>query len=440
MGNDEVISHVFSLPRSHTRTNCSSSVQSELGLEKLTHVKWAALYFLSGVLKRLLPGLSGLFLMSMASFAYGEALQFVYIHGTNENSSVSQKLYNERVAKLHPEMKAALEKEPLIKAHLLENGQLPISPKTLNFFWGDKSHLSITAVRRNVLNIQLNKGFFKLAERGREKLAYTLHDAVWVEQQSNKKIIVNGLYDAVTQAGPQPIMLMGHSAGSLVAYDFLMYRLPYLDIQDFGKDLHVDPAVLAKFKASGTQNTCLEALLSSSAIRYDAQGKLVAFFSGLESQIPSDFLAKYRAQWLQNLPGFTQQYCLPENKVRGLVTFGSPLALFYSLAVNPERDESYLTASMVRYMLAHQMVWLHVNHSDDIIALPLPDKPRILEVITNRLGTPPVLQGGFVKNYVYINRGANFINAHGWYWRKPKNFSQAVAKAYHQGYLQWYPQ
>lgn len=369
-----------------------------------------------------------------------ETLQFVYIHGTNRNTDKSQGDFNEEVTKLHPYIKAALEKEPLVQAHLLENGQLSISPQTINFFWGDKSHLSIQAVRRNIFIPQLNKGFLHLGQRAREKLAFTLHDAIWVEQQTNKKSIVEALFDSVMKGGTQPIMLMGHSAGSLVSFDFLMYRLPYLDIQDFAKDLHADPVVLANIKAAGTQNTCLEALLSSSAIRYDAQGKLVPFFKSIEPQIPPDLLTIYRRQWLETLPAFTKQYCLPENKVRGLVTFGSPLALFFSLAANPEKDESYLTASMVSYMLAHNIAWLHVNHWDDFIALPLPDKPRILEVVTNRLGSPPVLKGGFVANYIYLGHGANFYNAHSWYWRDPKAFAEAVAKDYHQGYLNWYPQ
>lgn len=368
-----------------------------------------------------------------------EALQFVYIHGTNQNTDKSQGHFDEEVTKVHPYIKAALEKEPLVQTHLLENGQLSISPQTINFFWGDKSHLAIQAVRRNIFVPQLDKGWLHLGQRAREKLAFTLHDAIWVEQQTNKKAIVGDLFETVMKGGTQPIMLMGHSAGSLVSFDFLMYRLPYLDIQDFAQDLHADPVVLAHIKAAGTQHTCLEALLSSSAIRYDAQGKLVPFFKGIEPQIPPDLLTIYRKQWLESVPAFTKQYCLPENKVRGLVTFGSPLALFYSLAANPQKDESYLTASMVSYMLAHNIAWLHVNHWDDFIALPLPNKQRILEVVTNRMGSPPVLKGGFVANYIYLGHGANFYNAHGWYWRDPKAFAQAVAKDYHQGYLDWYP-
>ena len=372
--------------------------------------------------------------------AQAEELQFVYIHGANQNSPSSQAAFNVRVTKLHPEMTEALMQEPLAKAHLLENGTLGIAPQPINFFWGDKSHLAIEAVRRNIANPLLNRGWLKLGERARQKLSYTLHDAIWVEQQTNKKAIVGELFDAVNHAGSRPIMLMGHSAGSLVAFDFLMYRLPYLNIQDFAKDLHADPVVIAQLQAQGKQYTCLEALLSASAIRYDAQGKLVPFFAGIEPQIPPDFLAIYRRNWMASLPGFTQQYCLPENKVRGMVTFGSPLALFYSLVANPEKDESYLVASMVSYMLAHHIAWLHVNHWDDFIALPMPNKARILSVISTRLGTPPVLNGGFVQNYLYLGGGATFINAHSWYWKKPKAFAQTVAKAYHQGYLDWYPE
>ncbi len=383
--------------------------------------------------------LVGAFLSFGAVGVYAEELQFVYIHGTNQNSPTSQDAFNGRVTKLHPYIRAALIKEPLASEHLLEKGTLGISPQTINFFWGDKSHLSIAAVKRNIANPLLSRGWLRLGERAREKLAYTLHDAIWVEQQTNKKAIVGELFDAVSHTGHQPIMLMGHSAGSLVAFDFLMYRLPYLNIQDFARDLRADPVVMAQLQEKGEQYTCLEALLSSSGIRYDAQGKLAPFFSGIEPQIPPDLLAIYRRNWMTSLPDYTRQYCLPENKVRGMVTFGSPLALFYSLVANPEKDESYLVSSMVSYMLSHNMVWLHVNHWDDFIALPMPNKARILSVMSTRLAKPPVLNGGFVENYLYLGGGATFINAHSWYWKKPRNFAQTVAKAYHQGYLDWYP-
>lgn len=373
------------------------------------------------------------------SLAQSETLKFVYIHGTNQNTAASKGKFNADVAMLHPHIKSALENEPLAREHLLNQGKMTIDPESLNFFWGDKSHLAIEAVRRNVALPELSKGVLKLGDRGRKKMAFMLHDAVWVEQQTNKKAIVSSLYDAVSKTGTQPIMLMGHSAGSLVTFDFLMYRLPYLDLQDFAQDLHANPDMLAKIKANGSQYTCLEALLASSAIKYDPQGKLVPYFSGIESKIPPDLLDTFRNQWLTTFPDYTRQYCLPQNKVRGLVTFGSPLALFYSLAANPEKDESYLVASMIHYMLANNIAWLHVNHWDDIIALPLPGKARILEKVDERLKKPAELNGGFVESYIYTGSGATFISAHSWYWRRPASFSKTVAKAYKIGYQDWYP-
>lgn len=397
------------------------------------------IFNLPGFIKPLLYSVLLLLWFGVPDASQAESIKFVYIHGTNQNTPQSQQHFNQEVAGLHPEIIKALEKEPLAKRHLLENGRLSIDPKSLNFFWGDKSHLAIEAVRRNIFIPQFNRGFLKLGERARQKVAFTLHDAVWVEQQTNKKEIIAGLFDAVFKTGDQPIMLMGHSAGSLVTFDFLMYRLPYIDPQDFASDLHVAPEVMEKIKQNGASHTCLEALLASSGIRYDTHGRLAPFFSEIEPKLPPELLSLYRTQWIVGMPGFTKQYCLPESKVRGLVTFGSPLALFYSLAANPQKDESYLVASMVYYILSHNMVWLHVNHWDDIIALPLPDKQRFLSVMQNRLKKPAVLNGGFIENYIYAGSGANFINAHGWYWRKPKKFAGAVAKAYHIGYQTWYP-
>jgi len=369
-----------------------------------------------------------------------ELLKFVYVHGTNQNAAESQQKFTREVAGLQPYLKAALEQEPLAEAHLLDGGRMKIDPQTLDFFWGDKSHVSIEAVRRNIFLPQLNRGFLKLGERSRKKLAFTLHDAIWVEQQSNKKAIIGDLFEQVSKTGTQPIMLLGHSAGSLVTFNFLLYRLPYLDMRDFAQELRVSPEVMSKLQAGGDSYTCLEALLSSSGIRYDVHGKLSPFFTGIEPQLPPELLSLYRTQWFESMPRFTQQYCLPQNKVRGMVTFGSPLALFYSLAANPEKDESYLTMSMVSYMLAHNIAWLHVNHWDDFIALPLPGRKRVIEVTTRRLSHPLVMNGGFVENYIYQGGGATFVHAHSWYWTRPRAFAQAVARAYHDGYLDWYPE
>lgn len=366
-------------------------------------------------------------------------LRFVYIHGTNQNTPGKHEQFNRSVARLHPQIKSAMERDPLVQSDFLEGGALGISDQTLNFFWGDKSQVAIQAVRRSVFNPQLGYGWLQLGQRARQKLNFTLHDAIWLEKESDKKAVLDALYRAIMEDRQQPIVLMGHSAGSLVAFNLLLYRLPYLNIQDFARELAVPPDVLAMLQQQNASSTCLEALMSSSSIRYDAQGKLVPFLKGLESIAQTPDIEAFRQKRVADLPLYTQQYCLPEGMVRGLVTFGSPLMLFYSTVANPEKDESYLTANMMRYMLARHMVWLHVNHSDDFIALPLPKRQQILTAVENRLGVAPVLGGGFISDYLYLRKGANLYDAHGWYWNRPKVFAHAVTRAYDLGYRDWYP-
>ncbi len=372
-----------------------------------------------------------------------QPIEFVYIHGTNQNSPESHTNFNQRVAKLHPQIMTAMNHEPLVKSRLLENGKLSISPQTLNFFWGDRSRVAIQAMKRNVLSPQLMAGFLRLAARARQKLDYTLHDAIWLEKDSNKKGVLNDLFlalnDPDTPDGQQPIVLMGHSAGSLLAFNLLLYRLPYLDIQAFATELNVDPRMLADIKTQGTSHTCLEALLSSSAIRYNAEGNLTPFFKGLEPSLPESLLQDYRNQWLANLPIYTKQYCLAPGRVKGIVTFGSPLTMFYSTVANPKKDENYLTASMMSYLIANNVFWLHINHFNDFIAVPLPEKKQILGMITERLSLAPTLGGGFIQNKVCMQRGANVLNAHSWYWNKPRDFAQSIAQTYRLGYQEWYP-
>lgn len=396
----------------------------------------------AGILCVLMMGLSGArgWAQIDPEATPADALRFVYIHGTNLNTPESHDRFNQSVANLHPHIKTALESDPLVRSSFLQDGSLAISYETLNFFWGDKSRVAIQAVRRSVLNPELIYGWMSLGLRAREKLYFTLHDAIWLQNQSNKKAVLDALYRSIMQdKRRQPIVLMGHSAGSLVAFDLLLYRLPYIDIQDFARELSVDAKVMETLQQQDATNTCLEALLSLASIRYDAQGKLVPFLKGLEPLTQSTEMEVYRQNMIAQLPAYTRQYCLPDGMFRGMISFGSPLMLFYSTVVNPQKDESYLTASILRYMLAHNLMWLHVNHSDDFIALPLPDRQQILTSMENRLGARPELGGGFIGNYIYLRKGASIYNAHSWYWQKPGPFAQAVARAYDLGYRDWYP-
>lgn len=367
-----------------------------------------------------------------------ESLRFVYIHGTNQNTPESHESFNQKVAGLHPHLMSALEREPLVKERLLQDGRLTISPQTINFFWGDLSQEEIKSLHRGLFSEQLKGGGLNLASRARTKLDSTLHDAVWLEKESRKKEVLYNLFHTVKEENHQSIVLMGHSAGSLIIYNFLLYRLPYLDSVDFGRWLQVDPVVLETLKAQGVTTTCLEALLSSSMVRFDADGRLVPFFKGMDSHFPDSLKETMRTNAIVNLPEYTRQYCLPEGMVRGIVTFGSPLALFYSTVANPKLDDSYLTAKMFRYILANNIPWLHINHFKDFIGVPIPDEQRLFDVILNRAGPPVELKGGFIANSLVKSRDVTMLNAHNWYWSHPSSFAKAVTNAYRTGYHSWY--
>lgn len=387
---------------------------------------------------RVLLGLVWLMLNDGLTCASAEQLRFVYIHGTNQNTPESHEFFNRKVAGLHPHILAALEQEPLSKTHLLENGKLAISPQTLNFFWGDMSQEEVRALHQGLFSSQLMGGWLNLASRARQTLDLALHDAVWLEKESRKKEVLNNLFHTVVQQNQQPVVLMGHSAGSLIVYNFLLYRLPYLDSVDFGRWIQADPIVVQALESKGVTNTCLEALLSSGMVRFDAEGKLVPFLKGMESQIPAALLDTLRTNAIEKLPEYNRQYCLPQNMVRGIVTFGSPLALFYSTVANPKLDDSYLTAKMFRYILGHNIAWLHINHVKDFIAVPIPDEKRMLDVILNRAGPPVDLNGGFISNSVVKTSDVTLLNAHYWYWSKPASFAKAITNAYRTGYQSWY--
>ena len=95
---------------------------------------------------------------------------------------------------------------------------------------------------------------------------------------------------------------------------------------------------------------------------------------------------------------------------------------------------SLLVSHMLKYMIEHEMVWLHINRIQDPIGFPLPAYDSIMERIRTNQDIVIEPKGGMIASNSNI-RGAAFVqNAHGWYWRRQKLFARALVNTYEKGY------
>lgn len=366
-------------------------------------------------------------------------LDFVYIHGSNLNHGGSAAVFRRNVNRVHPILREEIPANPKMRQYFL-NGST-INPNPIPFYWGDQSKTEIS-----FLQGQLNTPLFmkyKLSRVVRDKLALVLHDAVWLQKQENKQPVLQSLFETSQQSlkKDHDIFYLGHSCGTMILFDFMLYRLPYLNLSEFAHEFQYSTAAIQYIQTYPNQKSCLAALLNINAVRWDHNGKLVSFLKDFDLNNPERYesiRSDYAQLKLSELQEATERNCLPDDSIRGLITFGTPLVVFNSDLSNRNKNESYLTAKMVEYMFEHHMIWLNVNHINDPLGIPVPFGEQ-LSVASKKLNLIINRQGGFTWDYLTLSKGGRVYNAHSWYWHNPLPFSSAIIQAYANGYEYWYP-
>ncbi len=368
-----------------------------------------------------------------------EPIDWIYVHGSNLNQDGSAEVFQNNVNRLHPQLVQTVSQNRFMQTHFLK--QAPINAKAIPFFWGKQSRIEVSYLQRQLNSPALYQS--KITHLLRDKLSLVLHDAVWLQNQENKQPVLENLYETTQpslQAG-HSVFYLGHSAGSLILFDFMLYRLPYLVLTDFAQEFSYDPAVVAYLQAHPQKRSCLAALLNVNAVRWNHDGKLISFMANIKVADPTQ-THQYRLNYIQDrlsdLAESTERHCLPDDAVKGFITFGSPLVIFEGEVSNRQKNESYLTIHMIRYLFEHQMVWLNINHVSDPLGIPLPSGEAIKKTQTAwAYELNPT--GGFMWDYISPLKGPRFYNAHSWYWQDPVGFSNAIVEAYQKGYQYWYP-
>lgn len=374
-------------------------------------------------MKRIFSLLLLLFVFSPVSFSEEQKeIQFIYINGSNNNDKKMTKWFFEGVEKMHPNMLKTFNSSDFVKQYFLESGKYKISEQPETFFWGDRSNKEIQTLNSE---LKFTKMFSpKLAQTVRALLAHCLHDAIWVSHYRNMHPVIEDLHKQVmyNYENNKEVVLLGYSAGAFVTYEYLFNKARSIDVIDYLKQTNVSSEFLNFAIENKQEKTCIDALIDSGLAVYSADGKLV----------PMD--NKTSREAYLKLNDYTCKSCIPENSLKGIINFASPLVLFYSDISNPNYPLTYYNKLLYKYILENQMFCLTVNYADDPLGYPT-NKNISYKDLKDKIGIEIVPNKGFLYSKSKVKSRRTFIGAHTSYWETSKKFSKAVVDAYKEGYI-----
>ncbi len=373
-------------------------------------------------MKKILGIILGLLMLQNVCLAQ-TGVSFVYINGSNNNDEKMRNWYIEGVQKLHPVMKKKFEKNKEIKQVFLDKPQYKINEEPVIFFWGDKSQKDLEFVQGQ---LDLTKAFSPtIAYKVRSMLAAYLHDAIWVQKQHNMLPILDELNDTVikeAQKGNKTV-LYGYSAGSFVTYEYMFNKLPYLNPEELFNEIDVSDNVRKFASEHPLENTCISALSKAEIGTVSQSGHLILKKFD-DNSLEENYLKLREA---------TKTACAPAGSLQGVVNFASPLVLFYSDLADPDYELTYYNKLMLKYIIENGLFFITVNYREDPLGFPSTKNLTIdeMEKLANiEIENPK----GFVYDNSSVWSKRSVLFAHTSYWSAKRTFSNAVVKAFTNGY------
>jgi len=376
-------------------------------------------------MKKILLVLLSIFVLQSGCFAKN-SITFLYINGSNNNDAKMKNWYENGVQKLHPYLKREFEANSLSKKYFLKDGAYSINEKPQIFFWGYKSHDDLSFVEKN---LAISKSFSTwLAYQIRFALTCFLHDAIWVQKYHNMAPILDDLHTMVKAEAKDgnKVVLYGYSAGSFVTYEYLQSRLPYINVVDFFNKVEVSDDEKTFVNQNPMKNTCMAAIGYSKLAVLSASGHIVP---NINTEL---FKKKY-----MNLGKITEEVCIPNNSVKGIINFASPLVLFYSDLSDPNFDLTYYNRLLFKYIIENDMFWLTVNYRSDPLGFP-GGRNLTIEEMENATNIQIEPHAGFIYDQSDTWGRNSAFATHTSYWTTRKIFSKAVVRAYVNGYRHEY--
>lgn len=372
-------------------------------------------------MKKILLLIGAILLFQNISFA-GDNISFVYINGSNNNDEKMKSWFENGVNKLHPVMKKSFENNEDASALFLDNGKYAINSDAKIFFWGDKSRNDLDFVEQQ---LDLSKAFSPTIAYGvRSLIAGFLHDAIWVQKSHHMLPILDDLHNTVMKEYSEgnQVVLFGYSAGSFITYEYLFNKLPYLNAEDLFEVAGADEAVRKFVAENPRKNTCISALSKAGLGAVTSDGKL-RFNNNREIS---------KGRYLE-LDKYTEQACIPDGALKGIVNFASPLVLFYSDLSDPDYELTYYNRFMLKYILEHNLFMLTVNFKEDPMGFPTTRNLTAKE-FAEKAKIDIINPKGFIYDNSKVWSKRTFLLAHTSYWSARKTFSKAVAQSFVDGY------
>ncbi len=351
-----------------------------------------------------------------------ENLTFLYINGSNNNDEKMKNWYMNGVSKLHPVLKKKFEKNRTIKKWTKDN-KLVINPNPKIFFWGYNSKTDLDFVKDR---LNISKAYSSvIAYEVRSLLTQFLHDAIWIQKDHNMLPVLDELNNQVIALSKedQNVILYGYSAGTFVTYQYLMYKLPYINLEKLFTALHKNNEFMQFVKENPRQNTCLSALMHDKGNigTLATNGHLV--LNQNETELKKNYL---------NINSATEAYCAPPDRVRAVVNFASPIPLFYSDLTDKNYELSFYNKNMLKYVMEQGIYLLTVNFREDPLGFPTNNNLTISqmeEIMGIKIENP---QGLIYDNSkIWSKRSAFF--AHTSYWSARGCFANAIVKTFVNG-------
>lgn len=370
-------------------------------------------------MKKILGIILGLVLLQNICCA---EVSFLYINGSNNNDEKMHKWYVNGVKKLHPLLKKKFENNEEIKSFLSDNPEYKINNDPVIFFWGDKSKKDLDFVHNQ---LDISKALSPtIAYKVRSMLASYLHDAIWVQKQHNMLPILDDLNKMVLEESQKgnKVILYGYSAGTFITYEYLFNKLPYINTHDLFNTLKVSENMRDFVNENPSGNTCISALSKAGIGVVSESGHLL--FNNVDEELKKNYLT---------LPEVSKTACAPEDSLEGIVNFASPLVLFYSDLADPDYELNYYNKLMFKHIIENGLFFITVNYREDPLGFPSSRNLTIDEIqkIANiEISNPK----GFIYDNSSVWSKRSVLSAHTAYWSSRRAFSNAVVKAFTNGY------
>lgn len=349
-------------------------------------------------------------------------LTFLYINGSNNNDTKMKDWYIKGVNKLHPVIKKKFEKNSTVKKWTKEN-KLVIDDTPQIFFWGYDSKTDLDFVKDR---LNISKAFSStLAYEIRSLLTQFMHDAIWVQKTHNMLPLLDSLNEEVKELAKEnkKVILYGYSAGTFINYQYMLYKLPYIDTENLITILTDDEEILKFVKDNPKNKTCL------SALTYEKGN--IGVLSNTGHLVLNQDKNQLKANYLK-LDEATEKYCAPEGTVKAFVNFASPIPLFYSDISDKNYEITFYNRYAIKYILENGLYFLTVNFREDPLGFPTSRNltiPQIEQALDLTIENP---KGVIYDNSsVWSKRSALF--AHTSYWSARGVFANEIVKSFVNG-------